>query len=86
MPIQDGLPWLLPDGDDEPELSFVIDFSRLTRAVVSHRGQLVPVTNAEANEMMRRRICIIDYQIGDTLYLRNTEPEFVQPTSTEVIQ
>jgi len=33
---------------------------------------------------MRRRICIIKYQIGDTLYLDNTEPGFVQPITAPV--
>lgn len=83
MPAQSGPPWLIP-GDEEKKLSFVIDYSTLTHAVVSHRGQLFPVTNAEANEMLRRRICVIKYQIGDTLYLDNTEPMFVQPTTAPV--
>ncbi len=84
MPAQSRLPWLVPDACVEKKLSFIIDYSRLTQAVVSHRGQLFPVTNAEANEMMRRRIFVIKYQVGDTLHLDNTEPEFVRPTTAPV--
>lgn len=81
MPVHSGLLWLVPGAGEEKKPSFIIVYSRLTQALVSHPGQLFPVTNAQRNEIMHRRICVTNYDFGDRLHLVNTEAEFVRPTT-----
>ena len=76
--MQQTLPVVMPITAG-PELTFVLDYSKVTAVVVIHTGKEYGVPIDEANELLRRRLCATRYQIGPTLYLLNLEPEFIQP-------